>query len=169
MTDILYDSRWIGKHGIGRFAAELLRLLPGLKPFRVARRPSHPLDPVLLGAALWRRRPRVFFSPGYNPPMGWPYPFVFTLHDLNHLRIAGNSNPAKRAYYQYVIRPACRKAAFVLTGSEYAKNEIREWAKVRGEKIVSVSYGVGLPFKCFGWAIQPWLSVSVVRRKPQAP
>ncbi len=150
MVEILYDARWIGNHGIGRFAGELLKLLPGLKPFQARRRPWNPLDPALLGAALWLRRPSLFFSPGYNSPMGWPYPFVFTLHDLNHLSVPENSNPVKRAYYKYVIRPACHKAAFMLTGSEYSRNEIQEWAKVEDEKIVSVGYGVGLPFSALG-------------------
>jgi len=155
MLEILYDARWIGNHGIGRFARELLRLIPELKPFRTRRRPSHPLDPVLLGAALWLRSPTLFFSPGYNPPMGWPYPFVFTLHDLNHLRIPENSNPAKRAYYKYVIRPASHNAAFVLTGSEYSRKEVREWAGLEDEKVVAVSYGVGLPFTASGRRYDP--------------
>jgi len=148
--EILYDTRWIGNHGIGRFARELLSLLPGLTPFEARRRPSHPLDAALLGAALWRRKPALFFSPGYNSPMGWHCPFVFTIHDLNHLHVTVNSNAAKRAYYRYVMLPACHKAASVLTGSEYAKNEIREWAKLEEDKIVAVRYGVGLPFGASG-------------------
>jgi glycosyltransferase involved in cell wall biosynthesis len=155
MTDILYDARWVGNHGIGRFAGELWKLLPQLKPYQARRPPWHPLDPPLLGAALWRRRPALFFSPGYNSPMGWPYPFVFTLHDLNHWSVPENSNAAKRAYYKYVIRPACHNAACVLTGSEYSRNEIREWAKLSDEKIVAVSYGVGLPFGTSGGRYEP--------------
>lgn len=153
--NILYDARWIGNHGIGRFARELWRLLPGLAPFQAKRQPSHPLDPAFLGVALWLRRPALFFSPGYNPPLGWPYPFVFTLHDLNHVHFSGNSSPAKRSYYKYVIRPACHKAAFVLTGSEYSRNEIREWARIKDEHIVSVGYGVGWPFSPSGGRYDP--------------
>ena len=156
MPEILYDARWIGNRGRGlRLAGPLLKLLPGLKPFLTKRRPQHPLDPVLLGAALWLRKPALFFSPGYNPPIGWPHPFVFTVHDLNHLRVAENSTPAKRAYYQYVIRPACHTAAFVLTVSEYSRNEIREWTKVKDEKIVNVGNGVGMPFTASGGRYDP--------------
>jgi glycosyltransferase involved in cell wall biosynthesis len=146
MTDILFDSRWIGNHGIGRSAGELQRLLPHLRPFKDERPPSHPLDPLVLSTALWRRKPDLFFSPGYNPPLTSPCPFVFTLYDLNHLHIPENSSAAKRAYYKHIIRPACHKAAFVLTGSEYSRNQIREWAKIREEKIVNVGCGVGPPF-----------------------
>ena len=42
MTDILYDSRWIGNHGIGRFANELLKSLPGITPFQVSARHRSP-------------------------------------------------------------------------------------------------------------------------------
>jgi glycosyltransferase involved in cell wall biosynthesis len=155
MTEILYDARWIGNHGIGRFAGELQKLLPGLIPYQAGRRPWHPLDPALLGAALWRKGPKLFFSPGYNSPVGWPKPFVFTLHDLNHLCVRDNSNAAKRAYYKHIIRPACHRAAFVLTVSEYSKREIAAWAKVKEDKIINVGNGVGLPFTPEGRKHEP--------------
>jgi len=155
MVDILYDVRWIGNHGIGRFAGELQKLLPGLTPYQARWRPWHPLEPALLGAALWRRRPKLFFSPGYNSPLGWPRPFVFTLHDLNHLCVRDNSNTAKRAYYKHIIRPACHRAAFVLTVSEYSKQEIGAWAGIKEEKIINVGNGVGLPFTPTGTKYDP--------------
>src|SRR6202008_1048559 len=52
MTGVLYDSRWVGNHGMGRFAAEVQRRLTYLVPFRAQRQPSPPLDPALLGATL---------------------------------------------------------------------------------------------------------------------
>lgn len=155
LNEILYDARWIGNHGIGRFAKELQKEIPGLVPFESARPPFHPLDPVLLGAALLRRNPRLFFSPGYNSPLGWPGRFVFNLHDLNHLRVPENSSAAKRAYYQFIIKPACHRAAFVLTVSEYSKQQICEWAGVSDDKIVNVGNGVGFPFEPGGEKYQP--------------
>ena len=155
MTEILYDARWIGNHGIGRFAGELQRLLPDLVPFRAQRPPFHPLDPVLLGAALRRANPNLFFSPGYNSPVGWGGPFVFTLHDLNHLRVPDNSSALKRAYYRYFIKPACHKAVFVLTVSEYSRQEIAAWAKVSEEKIINVGNGVAPPFSPTGPKYNP--------------
>lgn len=155
MTEILYDSRWIGNHGIGRSARELQKLLPNLIPFEAPRSPSHPLDPVLLATALWRKKPDLFFSPGYNAPLASPCPFVFTLYDLNHLYIAENSSAAKRAYYRHIIRPACHRAAYVLTGSEYSKNQIIEWAGVSEEKIINVGCGVGPPFGPSGDRYEP--------------
>jgi len=155
VVKVLYDARWIGNHGIGRFAGELQKLLSGLTPFQDQRPPWHPLDPALLGAMLWRKKPKLFFSPGYNSPIGWPKPFVFTLHDLNHLCVRDNSNAAKRAYYKYIIRPACHRAAYVLTVSEYSKREIAAWAKIKEEKIINVGNGVGPPFTATGRKFEP--------------
>jgi glycosyltransferase involved in cell wall biosynthesis len=147
---ILYDARWIGPHGIGRFATEIGSRLATLTPFNLSRRPWHPLDPFLLSAFLTTKKPDLFFSPGYNSPFPYSDPFVFTLHDLNHLRVEENSNAAKRAYYQYVIRPACHRAAFVLTVSEYSKHEIMDWANLKEERIINVGNGVGMPFTPVG-------------------
>jgi glycosyltransferase involved in cell wall biosynthesis len=155
LNDILYDARWIGNHGIGRFAKELQRELPEMESFECRRPPFHPLDPILLGAALLRRNPKLFFSPGYNSPLGWPGRFVFNLHDLNHLRVPENSSAAKRAYYQFIIKPACHRAAFVLTVSEYSKQQICEWAKISEDKIVNVGNGVGFPFEPNGAKYEP--------------
>ena len=155
MAAILYDARWIGNHGIGRFAGELQKAIPDLAPFSAYWRPWHPLDPVLLGTALWHARPRLFFSPGYNSPVGWPGPFVFSLHDLNHLRVPDNSNAMKRAYYECFIKPACHRAEAVLTVSEYSRGEIAEWAGVHEDKIVNVGNGVGPAFTECGSRYQP--------------
>jgi glycosyltransferase involved in cell wall biosynthesis len=160
LTEVLYDARWIGNHGIGRFASQLQKLLPGLLctrfvSFRDPRRPSHALDPFLLGMALRSAKPKLFFSPGYNSPVGWSGSFVFTLHDLNHLCVSDNSNVLKRAYYRYVIKPACRAAKFVLTVSEYSRREIAIWAKIREDKIINVGNGVGSPFTHTGRKYDP--------------
>jgi glycosyltransferase involved in cell wall biosynthesis len=152
---ILFDARWIGNHGIGRFAQEVYRAITGFTPFNIPRRPFHPLDPWLLAAALRSLRPRLYFSPGYNSPMGWSGRYVFTLHDLNHLRVADNSSPLKRAYYRYVIQPACHRAEFVLTVSEYSRGEIMQWAKVSGDRVVNVGNGVGPPFSPQGAKYDP--------------
>jgi glycosyltransferase involved in cell wall biosynthesis len=155
MNGVLYDSRWIGNHGIGRFASELQKRLPEVVPFHSQRPPWHPFDPALLGATLRRLDPQLYFSPGYNSPLGWRGSFVFTLHDLHHLRVPENSNILKRSYYKHVIKPACRKAAVVLTVSEYSRREISEWANVAEERIVNVGNGVGPPFDPQGDSYQP--------------
>lgn len=155
MTEVLYDSRWIGNHGIGRFAAEVLQRLTYLVPFHAQRRPWHPLDPALLGITLRGLQPKLFFSPGYNSPVWWPGSFIFTLHDLHHLRVSEDSSVLKRSYYQHVIQPACHKAAAVFTVSEFSRHEIAEWARLDVQKIVNVGNGVGAPFGPTGRRLEP--------------
>lgn len=146
LDGVLYDARWIGNHGIGRFAAELQKQIPGLISFSARRRPSHALDPAFLSYELLRWKPCLFFSPGYNSPLGWRGRFIFTLHDLHHLCVPENSSPVKRAYYDLIIKPACHRAAAVLTVSEYSKQEICRWANVSQDRVVNVGNGVGEPF-----------------------
>src|SRR5215510_812047 len=126
MDTMLADHRWLGAHGIGRFAGEILSRLPELQPVPAPWPPLHPLEPARLSWVLWRLRPQVYFSPGFNPPLGSPVPFVFTLHDLIHLHFPAEASRAKQAYYRLVVRPAAHRAYRVLTVSQYAHHEIVE-------------------------------------------
>ena len=80
---------------------------------------------------------------------------MFTLCDLNLLCVSENSNSVKRAYYNQVIKPACHRAASVLTISEYSKREICNWAGIAEEKVVNVSCAVGPPFVPSGGKYNP--------------
>jgi glycosyltransferase involved in cell wall biosynthesis len=54
-----------------------------------------------------------------------------------------------------VIKPACHKAVFVLTVSEYSRHEIATWANTNEDKIINVGAGVGLPFGPAGRKYEP--------------
>src|ERR1035441_4783819 len=115
---IYADSRRIGDHGIGRFARHVLADIDYV-PVLLKSDPDSPLDPWRLARSLSSLTPRdLFFSPGYNPPLHCPAPFVFTLHDLNHLDRPENSSPLKRLYYATVVKSACHRSASILTVSE---------------------------------------------------
>jgi glycosyltransferase involved in cell wall biosynthesis len=101
------------------------------------------------------RRPPVFFSPGFNPPPLCPAPFVFTIHDLIQLQVPAVTTPAKRLYYQLVVRPASRRAFRVLTVSEYSRACILEWSGLPEERVVNVGNGVDLPFTVEGQRHEP--------------
>jgi glycosyltransferase involved in cell wall biosynthesis len=143
---LLVDDRWVGKHGIGRFAGEVLRRLPPAISMPPGLRPSNPLDPFWTSVQIARIRPSAYFSPGYNPPFASRAPFVFTIHDLMHLRVADESSPAKRLYYERIVRPALAKAYKVLTVSNFSKQEIVDWSRIAPEKIVVVGNGVSSGF-----------------------
>ena len=137
------DHRWIGPHGIGRFATEVLSRLE-YTPLAAEGNPAAPLDGVKSGMALRLKHKSAscFFTPGYNPPLLANMPVFMTLHDLIHLDVGQESSYLKRAYYQKLILPAVKKAACVFTVSTYSKNRIVEWAGVDPDKIVVVGNGV---------------------------
>ncbi len=146
---IIYDSRWIGPHGIGRFASELRDRLPQLSHPTLGGNCTSPFDCLKLSVRCSDRKTG-FFSPGFNPPLTLPFwptaPFIFTLHDLIHVNYPAESSLAKRFYYQRVVRPAAKKAFKVLTVSEYSKNEIVSWAGIPSDQVEVVYNGVGSAF-----------------------
>jgi len=140
---IYADQRRIGDHGIGRFAREVLAHL-NYRPIPLVSDPDSPLDSWRLTRALsGLTRNDLFFSPGYNPPLSCPAPFIFTIHDLNHLDRKENSSPLKRLFYATIVMRATHRASKVLTVSEFSRGRIIEWSGVSPEKVVNVRCGVG--------------------------
>jgi glycosyltransferase involved in cell wall biosynthesis len=154
---IFADQRWIGDHGIGRFARHVLAGLD-YRPVELGTHPAAPLDAWRLARALGKlTRNDLFFSPGYNSPLFCSSPFVFTIHDLSHVYCPENSSPLIRLYYVTVLKRACHLAARILTVSEFTRTKIVEWSGVPAEKVFNVGCGIdsryhpaddsyGLPF-----------------------
>lgn len=145
-TIIYFDSRWLGDHGIGRFAFEVLHRLEAPRQFIARTRPTNPLDVILLTYNVVSNRNGVWYSPGYNAPLFGLKRYVFTIHDLNHLDIEANTSALKRLYYKLVMRRACRHAARVLTVSEFSKRRIVEWSGVDTSHVINVGNGVSAEF-----------------------
>jgi glycosyltransferase involved in cell wall biosynthesis len=143
---LLVDDRWVGLHGIGRFASEVVHRLPPAVSMPPGLRPSNPLDPLWTSLQIARIHPDVYFSPGYNPPLSSSAPYIFTIHDLMHLRVAEERSPAKRLYYEHIVRPALAKAFKVLTVSNFSKQEIVEWGGIPPQKVLVVGNGVSSGF-----------------------
>jgi glycosyltransferase involved in cell wall biosynthesis len=144
---LLCDARWIGTHGIGRFAREVFGRLPEHRQLVGGPKPLSAADPLWLACQLAARRPRVYFSPGFNPPPLRSAPFVFTIHDLIQIQVPAESTPAKRLYYRLIVKPACGRASCVLTVSEYSRERILEWSGLPEERVVNVGNGVAPPFQ----------------------
>jgi O-antigen biosynthesis alpha-1,2-mannosyltransferase len=142
----IFDSRWEGPHGIGRFAQEVGRRLGGFERISLRGSPWDALDPLRLTLYLRSAKPKLFISPGYNAPLGAPCPFVFCVHDLNHLVRNENSSALKRAYYRYVMKPALHRAQMVLTVSEFARRSICEWADLSESRVHNVGNGISDAF-----------------------
>jgi glycosyltransferase involved in cell wall biosynthesis len=142
----IFDARWDGPHGIGRFSLEVGRRLGGFERISLSGSPADALDPLRLALYLRSAKPELFVSPGYNPPLGAPCRFVFCVHDLNHLVRSENSSTLKRAYYRHVIRPALYRAQVVLTVSEFTRRSICEWATLPESRVRNVGNGVSDAF-----------------------
>lgn len=155
---IMVDQRWTGAYGIARFSHEVCQRLTNIIPLPVDWRVLHPAELWATSTALWKSRPDVFFSPGFNPPLSCPCPFVFTIHDLIHLRCLSEESESKRlwqqTYYAAVVRPAARRAFRVLTVSEFSKSQICEWANIPSERVIVVGNGVGPEFSPDGVRIE---------------
>jgi glycosyltransferase involved in cell wall biosynthesis len=141
------DQRWIGNHGIGRFARHVLASLDYI-PVPLASNPAAPLDSLRLSRALSGLSTNdLFFSPGYNTPLFCPAPFIFTIHDLSHVYCRENTNPAIQLYYATIMKRACRRASKILTVSDFTRGQIIEWSGVPAEKVFNVGCGVDVAYQ----------------------
>ncbi|HKU26888.1 MAG TPA: glycosyltransferase family 1 protein, partial [Candidatus Sulfotelmatobacter sp.] len=165
---IYADQRWIGNHGIGRFARHVLAGLE-YEPVRLQSNPAAALDSWFLARALKQLNGNdLFFSPGYNTPLTCTSPFVFTIHDLTHVYCPESHRFSIHLYYATVLKRACRRAARILTVSEFTRKQIIHWSGVSQEKVVNVANGVDSSYtpegETFGFPSSYFLSVS--NRKP---
>jgi glycosyltransferase involved in cell wall biosynthesis len=146
----LFDVRWIGEHGIGRFARELDARL-GMAPHNPGGAPMSPLDPFKLGMfGLRAAAGDWLLSPGYNGPIVSRMPFIFTIHDLNHIDRPENSGLDKRLYYRTVLRRLTRRARAILTVSDFSRDRIADWFELDRSVVFNVGNGVSEVFSPFG-------------------
>lgn len=149
------DERWIGEHGIGRFANVLASKL-SFTPMNMAGSPSSPLDAFrfFLRTLIFSKKDLVF-SPGYNAPIFIRTQFIFTIHDLNHIDRSENSSFLKRLYYKWIMLRACRHAKAVLTVSEFSKQRIVEWSGIPAARVINVGNGVDAEYSPSAVAFRP--------------
>ena len=142
---VYFDDRWVGPHGIGRYASEVSSRC-GFLPAHLSGKPLDLFDPWRLHQVLLQQQPFHFFSPGFNAPFGTPCSFSLTIHDLIHLEVADEVSVAKRLYYRWVVLPATHHADVVFTVSEYSRHKIAEWSGVQLNRIVVAGNGVSEAF-----------------------
>jgi len=144
---IIFDTRWIGTHGIGRFAAEVHKCNINFRAVNIDSKPADPLDPFILTKYLLRNaKNELFYSPGYNFPLLNLKRTIITIHDLNHIDVSYNSSFLKRIYYNQVLKRICHQIPVILTVSEFTKNRIVSWSGIDPEKVHNVGNGVSSAF-----------------------
>lgn len=145
-----FDTRWIDSHGIGRFALEVHARLRTVD-LNAGGRPMSPFDILRLSWILLpTRNGDWFLSPGYNAPLITRSPYVFAIHDLNHIDRSDNSNIFKRMYYQLILRRLCHRARAILTVSDFSKQRIVDFFGVDASRVFNVGNGVSESFKSDG-------------------
>lgn len=139
------DSRWISDNGIGRFARELISNNKQA-PFEIYSIEGHfgdifkLLDPIYLKLRL--SKGCFYVSPSYNCPVFNAGKSILTLHDLMHFKFAEYRSLKNVFYYDYLVKPVCKKSPLIFTVSEFTKQEIVKWAGISEDKIVVVYNGV---------------------------
>ena len=98
---------------------------------------------------IWREKIDLMHFPHFNLPIFCPAPFLVTIHDLVLKRFptrrASKLGPIlyrlKNLAYQFVIWRAIKKSEKIITVSNYTKNDILKYFKVRPEKIEVIYEG----------------------------
>lgn len=154
MKKVIFDRRWEGGHGIGRFSSEITKRVSFDAYIRINIKPTSPIDIFVTPWFLFFNK-SIYFTPGFNAPWLFVGRSVITVHDLNHIDISGNDSRLKSLYYDFVLKRACRKSLVVFTVSEFSKKRIVAWADVNPEKVIVVGNGVSKEFCPAGEAYNP--------------
>ena len=146
---LIVDSRWTGKHGIGRFSDEIIKRLDiSYNILGSSKSPSSPLD-IFNFHRLKASSKDVIYSPGYNAGFSRAKQ-ILTLHDLFHLTSKGETSLMRRIYYKYIIRLAIQRSKVVMTVSDTSANEIRTWLNDSSINVINVGNGCSEIFSHLG-------------------
>ena len=152
---IAIDASWLGATGIGRVAAEVLERCPNdweINEIRRGRRNAAPLTPFDLAAQIQRIDANLFWSPGFMPPARFgKTPVVLTVHDLTHLHYYKLHH---RVYYNIFIRPLVKRAASVITVSDFSRQEFISWSGMPQDRVVRIYNGVSKNFDPAGLKLE---------------
>jgi glycosyltransferase involved in cell wall biosynthesis len=173
MPRVLIDLRMVeGRlHGIARYAVELARLLPTLRPdweFRglvcgdtgylrnaVRTLPLvecraeflSPIEQPALGLTLRREKPDLFHATSFSVPLLYRGRLLATLHDANHLAFPEMFSPATANYYRFVVRPRLKSAEEILTVSAFSRDELASYLELPKERFAVIPLAADRHFR----------------------
>jgi glycosyltransferase involved in cell wall biosynthesis len=128
-------------------SGDALGALPGsIRLRRVAANPFLRLG-LDLSAKVWRDRPDLLHVQ-YTAPLGCPVPVVVSVHDVSFLEHP-EYFPRERAWQlQLTVRQTVRRAAKVLTGTEFSRLSIlRAYGDLREDQVVAVPNAAATDFR----------------------
>jgi glycosyltransferase involved in cell wall biosynthesis len=97
-------------------------------------------EQVIAPGLLLRDRPDVMLCPLNVVPLLTPCPTVVTVHDLAFLRF-NLHQPAKRRYLSLLTRLSVKRAAHVITVSEFTRREVLALLHVPPQKVTAIPNG----------------------------
>lgn len=140
----IIDARWIGNHGIGRYAKEIISRIDSTNHLYSGSRMS-PLDPIRLSIDLMKYKGNVFYSPGPTGPLHSRQKIAMTIHDLMLLDYPNEVPNYKRFYFDSVIKSIAKNADLIFTVSEFSRRKISKWLK-RTQDIIIAPNGLSKDF-----------------------
>ena len=167
---VAIDARMItpgSMHGIARYVSELLRCLavydrghtysilverksplynwefPSYMSLEIVRSPWFSLGQQWEFPSLLKKlKVDVFHATSFMAPLSCPCHLIMTIHDLNHMVLPHFYTPFHQFYYQMFVRSSIKRSSYVLTVSEFSKQEIVNNFKIPAEKIWVTYNGV---------------------------
>jgi len=101
-------------------------------------------EQITLSRAIRRDRPDVLFAPAYTAPLLTPSPVVLSVHDVSFAAHPEWFRPREGWRRRTLTGAAARRAARVLTLSEFSRREIVRHLRVLPERVRVIPLGVGL-------------------------
>lgn len=134
------DDRWKGRHGIGRFAKEVVKRLE--MPWAPLGGNTSPMSRSDIVHLRRLRLPRedIVYNPGFNAGLTRAKQLL-TIHDLIHLQVKSESSVAKTFYYNNVVRAAIQRAGTAMTVSETSARVLRDWLDTPDVDVIVVGCG----------------------------
>lgn len=103
-----------------------------------------------LSTKLWRDRPDLLHVQ-YTAPLGCPVPVVVSVHDISFLEHPEYFPRERACQLRVTVRQTIRRAAKVLTVSEFSRASIlRAYGDLNEDKVVAVPNGPGTGFRPIG-------------------
>lgn len=152
MQKLLIDTRWQGKHGIGRYAYEIIKYLPQnfistskyVKPFSLK-------DLLYLSFLIRKKEVKGYYSFAANVPLSIflraDKSMLITIHDLIPITSKYESSSIKKIYFEKVLKPLIKRDNVkIMTVSNFSKNQILEWSGIDSNKITVAYNGISTVF-----------------------
>ena len=139
--DERYLLLWDPRQPVTRFDLGRFRAHPRVEWVERHYDPTDARSVMSVGAWLRRAKPAVYFSPFSLRPVFSRCPEVLTLHDVTPLRVRHIPSRYRFQLYRLSLRHALR-ARFILTVSQFSRQEILSLTHVRPERVRVALAGV---------------------------